>query len=211
MDQASLDRILREKGFVHVAGVDEAGRGPLAGPVVAAAVIIPRGLEIDGVNDSKKLTPEEREEVFEEIASLELPVAIGIIDNETIDCINILRASLMAMRRALSGLDPKADCALVDGTVTIPKITTPQMTIVHGDAKIKSIGAASIVAKVTRDRIMERYAETYKHFAFDQHFGYPTPKHLAELKKYGPTQIHRRSFRPVAEALEKSRPLPIPV
>jgi ribonuclease HII len=200
-----IDDFLTDHGYTIIAGVDEAGRGPLAGPVVAAAVIIPAGVKISGVNDSKKLTATQREEVFEEIAAREIPVSVGIIDNTTIDKINILKASLMAMRRAVCGLREKPQCCLIDGTFEIPNTDYAQMTIVGGDAICQSIGAASIVAKVTRDRIMQQYAKIHSQFSFSEHFGYPTPAHLAELKKHGPTMIHRRSFKPVAEALEATR------
>ncbi len=200
-----IDDFLTDHGYTIIAGVDEAGRGPLAGPVVAAAVIIPAGVEIDGVNDSKKLSAKQRDEVFEEIAAREIPVSVGIIDNTTIDKINILKASLMAMRRAVCGLKSKPQCCLIDGTFEIPNTDYAQMTIVGGDGICQSIGAASIVAKVTRDRIMQQYAKIHSQFSFSEHFGYPTPGHLAELKKHGPTAIHRRSFKPVAEALKATR------
>ncbi|MBN4056700.1 ribonuclease HII [bacterium AH-315-J21] len=202
-----IDDFLTDHGYTIIAGVDEAGRGPLAGPVVAAAVIIPAGITIAGVNDSKKLSASQREEVFEEIAAHEIPVSVGIIDNNTIDKINILKASLMAMRRAVCGLKTKPECCLIDGTFEIPNTDYAQMTIVGGDGICQSIGAASIIAKVTRDRIMRQYAQTHSQFSFAEHYGYPTPAHLAELKKHGPTPIHRRTFKPVAEALQKQTSL----
>lgn len=208
LHDVEIDGFLARHGYNVVAGIDEAGRGPLAGPVVAAAVVIPEGVTIEGVNDSKKLSAAKREELFEEIAEKEIPVSIGIIDNKTIDQINILRASLMAMRRSLCGLKPAPQCCLVDGNHKIPNTTVPQMTVVGGDARCASVAAASIVAKVTRDRIMLQYAEIYDQFSFADHFGYPTKQHLKELKEFGPTLIHRRSFKPVAEALAKSRRIP---
>lgn len=201
-----IDDFLTDHGYTIIAGVDEAGRGPLAGPVVAAAVIIPTGVTIAGVNDSKKLSAAQREEVFGEIAASEVPVSVGIIDNKTIDKINILKASLMAMRRAVCGLSVKPQCCLIDGTFEIPNSDFAQMTIVGGDGICQSIGAASIVAKVTRDRIMREYAQIHPQFSFAEHFGYPTPAHLAELKKHGPTCIHRRSFKPVADSLQLHMP-----
>ncbi|MFQ5608176.1 MAG: ribonuclease HII [Candidatus Zixiibacteriota bacterium] len=198
-----IDEFLDRSGYKTVTGVDEAGRGPLAGPVVAAAVILPDDVTIDGLDDSKKLSAAQREELFEEIAEREIPVSVGIIDNRTIDQMNILRASLMAMRRSVCGLKPKPECCLVDGSFEIPNLEIAQMAIVDGDAIHPAIAAASIVAKVTRDRIMRQYDEIYPQYSFAEHFGYPTPKHLKELKKHGPTSIHRRSFKPVADALEE--------
>lgn len=196
-----IDSFLADQGYRSIAGVDEAGRGPLAGPVVAAAVIIPDGMIISGVDDSKKLSAAKREELFEEIAAREIPVAVGIIDSRTIDRINILQASLMAMHRAVCGLKKKPECLLVDGSFQVPNCRVPQMAIVGGDGRCQCIAAASIVAKVTRDRIMRQYAEMYPEFAFDEHCGYPTRKHLSELREHGPTVIHRRSFKPVAEVI----------
>lgn len=203
MKDIKIDEFLESHGYKTVTGVDEAGRGPLAGPVVAAAVIIPDNVTIDGLDDSKKLSAERREALFTEIAERELPVSIGIIDNKTIDQLNILRASLMAMRRSVCGLKPKPQCCLVDGSFEIPNLSMAQMSIVGGDSLHPAIMAASIVAKVTRDRIMRQYDEIYPQFSFAEHVGYPTEKHLKELKKHGPTSIHRRSFKPVAEALER--------
>lgn len=197
-----INTFLKRHGYTVVAGVDEAGRGPLAGPVVAAAVILPGHVEINGLNDSKKLTEKQRLEVYEEIASLDVPIAIGMIDSATIDQINILRASLMAMRSAICKLKHVPQCILVDGNQKVPNMAIPQMTIVSGDSRCPSIAAASIIAKVTRDQIMRTYAEIYTDFSFSEHFGYPTPRHLQELKRFGPTPIHRRSFKPVADVIE---------
>ncbi|HOP08303.1 MAG TPA: ribonuclease HII [candidate division Zixibacteria bacterium] len=200
---ANIEQMLTDKGFSAICGVDEVGRGPLAGPVVAAAVIMPPDLKIEGLTDSKKLSPKRREIIFEQIADLELPCAVGIIDNECIDKMNILKASLMAMRKAVQDLQPNPDFLLVDGTFTIPKMTQPQYAIVGGDALCASISAASIVAKVTRDRIMDRYQTLYPSFSFAQHKGYPTRAHLEELREHGPCEIHRRSFKPVAELVDQ--------
>lgn len=197
-----LEENLYAKGHTAVCGVDEVGRGPLAGPVVAAAVVIPRGIVIPGVNDSKKLSSRQRDEVFAEIIERGIPCAIGIIDHETIDKVNILRASLMAMRKAVVDLNPAPDVLLVDGSFGIPNLPQAQFAIVGGDARCRSIGAASIVAKVTRDRIMDRYQELYPSFTFSVHKGYPTPAHLEELEQYGPCAIHRKSFKPVAKYLQ---------
>ena len=200
---ANVEKALVEKGYKAICGVDEVGRGPLAGPVVAAAVIIPVGMEIEGLDDSKKLTEAKRNELFEEIINREIPVAVGIIDNEQIDRMNILKASLMAMRKAVIELKSKPDFVLVDGEYPIPNISYPQFSIIDGDALCQSISAASIVAKVTRDRIMDRFQKMYPAFSFSQHKGYSTAAHLKELKIHGPCDIHRKSFRPVAELVEE--------
>lgn len=198
---ANLENTLTEKGFKLICGVDEVGRGPLAGPVVAAAVIIPAGMEISGLDDSKKLSESKRDELFEEIVSREIPLAVGIIDNEEIDRMNILKASLVAMRKAVMDLKSKPDIVLVDGEYPIPNISFPQLSVVDGDALCKSIMAASIVAKVTRDRIMVHFQKMYPSFSFSKHKGYSTAEHIKELKVHGPCDIHRKSFRPVAELL----------
>lgn len=202
IDFTQMEAMLAEKGYCSVCGVDEVGRGPLAGPVVAAAVIIQPGTEIRGLDDSKKLSQQRREELFDEIVRRGLPCAVGMIDNESIDSINILQASLMAMRKAVMDLKTTPDFVLVDGRFNIPNIRPPQCAIVGGDGHCQSIAAASIVAKVTRDRIMDRYQALYPSFSFAQHKGYPTPTHLSELKLHGPTEIHRRSFKPVADLVE---------
>ncbi len=151
-----LEEVLGNKGFDTICGVDEVGRGPLAGPVVAAAVLYPIGLVIDGLADSKKMTPLQRERVFEKIINRRLVCAIGVIDNECIDKMNILKASLMAMRKAVMDLKRSPEFVLVDGNQTIPKLTYPQISVVGGDARYDSIAAASVIAKVTRDRMIDR-------------------------------------------------------
>ncbi len=203
VDFAHIEKMLEDKGYEAVCGVDEVGRGPLAGPVVAAAVILPPGAELPGVNDSKRLSARRRERLFEEIVDLGLPCAVGIIDNECIDRINILKASLMAMRKAVMDLKRAPDFVLVDGNFAIPNVQQPQFAIVAGDRRCQSIAAASVVAKVTRDRIMDRYQALYPSFSFARHKGYPTRAHLAELREHGPCEIHRRSFRPVAELVDR--------
>ena len=202
--QKNIERSLLGRGFKIVAGTDEAGRGPLAGPVVAAAVILPEKIKIVGLNDSKKLSPRLREQLFEEIAACGAVCSVGVIDHETIDRVNILKASLLAMRKAVMSLKVNPQFVLVDGTFTIPNLNFPQMAVINGDSLCDSIAAASIVAKVTRDRIMEKYQELYPNYSFASHRGYPTRKHLDELKNYGPTDIHRKTFRPVEEILNKS-------
>ena len=203
IDFPDVEGMIFGKGYKAVCGVDEAGRGPLAGPVVAAAVILPENFDLDGLDDSKKCSPELREEIFQAVIELGVPCGIGIIDNKVIDQINILKASLMAMRKAVMDLGQQPDFVLVDGNQMIPKLSYPQMSVIGGDSRCKAISAASIMAKVTRDRIMMKYDELYPAFSFAQHKGYGTEQHLAELKQHGPCDIHRRSFRPVAELLEK--------
>ncbi|MFH2037328.1 MAG: ribonuclease HII [Candidatus Zixiibacteriota bacterium] len=203
-DLSRIEQSLFEKGYQYIAGVDEAGRGPLAGPVVAAAVILPIGIEIDGLDDSKKLSAKRRDILFDEIAASGAFCEVGIIDNDTIDKINILQASLMAMRKAVNSLKQKPEIILVDGTFTIPNVTIPQMAIVGGDRLCKAVSAASIIAKVTRDRIMDKYAELHPNFSFAQHKGYPTKLHLEELAEFGATDIHRQSYKPVIELTKQT-------
>ena len=203
LEFSQIENGLYRRGYKKVCGVDEVGRGPLAGPVVAAAVIFPEGLKIDGLDDSKKITPLHRERIFDEIVSLGLPCAVGIMDNHMIDRMNIFRASMMAMRKAVMELEERPDFVLIDGKFTIPKIVYPQMSIVKGDSSCMAIAAASIVAKVTRDRIMDRYEGLYPSFTFSIHKGYTTEKHMQELNEFGPCEIHRRSFKPVAKLVEE--------
>lgn len=182
-----------EAGYELVAGIDEVGRGPLAGPVVAAAVILPKECRIEGVNDSKKLSAKKREELYDIILEKALSYGIGIVSNERIDEINILQATYEAMRDALSQLSPKADYILADA-VTIPRVSTPQRGIIKGDAKSMSIGAASIVAKVYRDRLMEAFEEVYPGYGFGANKGYGSAEHIEGIKKLGITPIHRKTF-----------------
>lgn len=182
-----------EAGYELVAGIDEVGRGPLAGPVVAAAVILPKECKIEGVNDSKKLSAKKREELYDVILEKALSYGIGIVSNERIDEINILQATYEAMREALSQLSPKADYILADA-VTIPMVSTPQRGIIKGDAKSMSIGAASIVAKVYRDRLMEAFDEVYPGYGFGANKGYGSAEHIEGIKKLGITPIHRKTF-----------------
>lgn len=197
-----------EKGFVTIAGIDEAGRGPLAGPVVSAAVILPFLLEIDGITDSKKITPKNRIKFYEKIYDSAVSIGIGIVDPAEIDRINILRASLLAMSMAVDNLSPCPDCLLIDGTFPIPSVIH-QNTIIKGDALSISIAAASIVAKVTRDRMMERYHIDYPEYEFYRHKGYPTKAHKKAISKFGCCPIHRKSFKGVKEyflLLEPGKP-----
>lgn len=186
-------------GAVLVAGVDEAGRGPLAGPVVAAAVVLPRALEISGIDDSKRLTPAKREELFGRINAEAVGVGVGIVSEKVIDEINILRATFRAMRDAVARLNRAPDHVLVDGD-RIPDLEVPQTAIHRGDEKSAAIAAASIVAKVTRDRMLVEYDARYPGYGFARHKGYGTPEHIAALTRLGPCEIHRRSFRVVHDA-----------
>lgn len=181
------------EGYNIVCGVDEAGRGPLAGPVYAAAVILPKGYVIDGVNDSKKLTEKKRELLFDVIQNEAVACSIGIADEKEIDEINILQATFLAMRRAVEGLSVKADIALIDGNKK-PGLDITEWDIVKGDAKSASIAAASIIAKVSRDRYMLEMAEKYPEYHFEKHKGYGTKLHYEMIEKYGISPIHRKSF-----------------
>ena len=176
-----------------ICGIDEAGRGPLAGPVAAAAVILPKDCVILYLNDSKKLSPARRDALFDEIMEKAVAYHVGIVSPERIDEINILQATYEAMRKAVAGLSVTPDLLLNDA-VTIPEIGIRQVPIVKGDAKSISIAAASILAKVTRDRMMEAYDAMWPEYGFAKHKGYGTAQHIAALKEYGPCPIHRRSF-----------------
>ncbi|MGF1614581.1 MAG: ribonuclease HII [Gammaproteobacteria bacterium] len=189
-----------------VAGVDEAGRGPLAGPVFAAAVIFDGKAPVQGVRDSKQLTPRRREQLAERIAAQALAWAIGYATAEEIDALNVLQSSLLAMGRAVRGLTPVPHRVLVDGR-QCPALAVPVQGIVKGDALVPVISAASILAKVARDREMLALHEIYPQYGFAQHKGYPTSAHLAALRRYGPCPIHRRTFRPVQALLDFSFPL----
>lgn len=181
------------RGCTAICGIDEAGRGPLAGPVYAAAVILPQGLEIEGLNDSKKLTEKKREALFDIIIREAVSYGIGFADEKEIDAVNILQATFLAMKRALEALDVPAGYALVDGN-RMPPLGIPGETIVKGDAKSPSIAAASILAKVTRDRLMLEYDQIYPQYAFAKHKGYGTKIHTEAIREYGPCEIHRRTF-----------------
>ena len=181
------------KGYTAVCGIDEAGRGPLAGPVYAAAVWLPEGLVIDGLNDSKKLSEKKREALFDVIKENAVAYGIGFADEKEIDEINILQATYLAMRRAYDNMQKACDYVLIDGN-RMPPMPVPGETIVKGDAKSPSIAAASILAKVSRDRVMLEYAKQYPGYHFEKHKGYGTKLHYEMLDKYGPCPEHRRSF-----------------
>ena len=181
------------KGYTAVCGIDEAGRGPLAGPVYAAAVWLPEGLVIDGLNDSKKLSEKKREALFDVIKENAVAYGIGFADEKEIDEINILQATYLAMRRAYDNMQKACDYVLIDGN-RMPPMPVPGETIVKGDAKSPSIAAASILAKVSRDRVMLEYAKQYPGYHFEKHKGYGTKLHYAMLDRYGPCPEHRMSF-----------------
>ena len=181
------------EGYTAVCGCDEAGRGPLCGPVVAAAVILPRGIVIEGLNDSKKLTEKKREALFDVICEKAIAYSIAEATPAEIDEINILNASMLAMRRAVDGLKTKADFALIDGNCS-RGFTIPTETVVKGDARSLSIAAASVLAKVTRDRGCLLLDEQYPEYGIAKHKGYPTKDHMDAVKKYGPAPIYRKSF-----------------
>jgi ribonuclease HII len=186
------------RGYRRVAGVDEAGRGPLAGPVVASAVILGDRIRLDGINDSKQLTAPRRLAAYQRICREALAVGIGVIDAAIIDRINILQSALLAMEVAVAHLDPQADFLLIDGNRPTA-LSLPQRTIVKGDARSASIAAASIVAKVTRDCLMEGYHAQYPAYGFDRHKGYPTRAHRAAVRKHGCCPIHRITFKGAKE------------
>ena len=193
MDWLEFEKEALAKGYKSVCGVDEAGRGPLAGPVCAAAVILPEGVIIDGVNDSKKLSEKKRESLFDVIREQALSYSIAYATVDEIEEINILNATMLAMRRAIDGLDIKADYAMIDGN-KIPPIDIDAECIVKGDAKSMSIACASILAKVSRDRLLYKYAEEYPMYGFDKHKGYGSKVHREAILKYGPCPYHRKSF-----------------
>jgi len=186
----------RKAGYGLIAGVDEAGRGPLAGPVVAAAVILPQGKDLAGVRDSKKMTPRAREEAFSLIQNEALASAIGVVSQKDIDESNILKASLEAMRLAIVALDPQPEFLLVDGIHSV-SLPIPGRCLKKGDQLSRTISAASVLAKVYRDRIMLAYHETYPVYGFDRNKGYGTAYHLKALRQYGPSPLHRLTFKGV--------------
>ena len=188
-----LERSLRDRGVRYAAGVDEAGRGALAGPVIAAAVILPDDALIPGLDDSKRLTPAKRDALYDEITALATAVGVGRSAADVIDTVNIRRANLLAMKDAVEALSPVPGHLLIDGIDTIDW-RGPQTPVVGGDARSLSIAAASIIAKVTRDRIMIACDPDYPEYGFARHKGYGTAAHLAALETHGPSDVHRRSF-----------------
>lgn len=193
MDWLLYENEKYQQGFKVICGIDEAGRGPLAGPVYAAAVILKKGQTIEGVNDSKKLSEKKREALYNKIIDECLAYAIGVADEKEIDEINILQATFLAMKRAVDGLSIKPDCALVDGN-QIPPLDCSVTTVIKGDSKSESIAAASILAKVARDRYMLEMAQKYPQYCFEKHKGYGTKLHYEMIEKHGICDIHRKSF-----------------
>jgi len=187
------ERKLHAEGYELLAGIDEAGRGPLAGPVVAACVIFPKGLFLDGVDDSKKLSASKRERVYGDIMNNALSVGVGIVDHETVDSINILNATRDAMIKAIVQCSVKPDFLLIDA-VELKNFCLPQLSIIKGDQRSHSIAAASIIAKVMRDREMLGWHDKYPHYRFDKHKGYGTFEHIGLIKEFGLSSIHRRTF-----------------
>ncbi len=194
MPDYSFEVSAKEKGYNVICGVDEAGRGPLAGPVCAAAVILPEGTVIEGLDDSKKLTEKKREALFEVIKEKAIAYGIAFSSVEEIEEFNILGATYIAMCRAIEQLPVKPDYVLIDGNRYPPMLDIDGETVVKGDSKSMSIAAASILAKVTRDRLLLQYAERYPEYSFEKHKGYGTKAHIEAIKKYGVTEIHRPSF-----------------
>lgn len=197
-DTFSFERELVKQGLKLIAGTDEAGRGPLAGPVVAACVVLPSDCEYHLFKDSKKLSPASRKKLYAELKKIAAHIGIGIISAAEIDKVNILQASLLAMKKALHELSVAPDYLLVDGKFAVP-VSTPQKTLIKGESRSASIAAASIVAKVTRDAMMEEYHLKYPMYNFQQHKGYPTAEHRKCIQEHGPCEIHRRSFKGVSE------------
>lgn len=196
VDMHLHEREAYRRGFSFVSGIDEAGRGPLAGPVVAAAVVLPRSCRLPGVTDSKKLTPEQREDFDEKIRRRALAIGIGVVDNVEIDRINILQATFRAMTDAVRCLSQRPDFLLIDGPYKLP-LEIEQEGIPHGDGLSVSIAAASIIAKVHRDHLMCELHERFPQYGFDSHKGYATARHCEALRKYGPCCLHRMTFNGV--------------
>lgn len=194
MPDLSFENEARKKGFAAVCGVDEAGRGPLMGPVCAAAVILPEGIELEGVNDSKKLSEKKREALFEVIKEKAVAWSVAFASVEEIEEVNILNATYLAMNRAIEGLSVPADYALIDGNRVPKDIKIECETVVKGDSKSLSIAAASILAKVSRDRLVLEYDKEFPEYKFADHKGYGTTAHIEAIKKYGPCKYHRPSF-----------------
>ncbi|MGT2911080.1 ribonuclease HII [Streptococcus cameli] len=198
----SYEKDLYVKGYELIAGIDEVGRGPLAGPVVAAAVILPKNCRIKGLNDSKKIPKSKHQTIYQAVLNQALAVGIGVMDNNVIDKVNIYEATKLAMEEALRQLSIQPQTLLIDA-MTLERVKLPQQSIIKGDANSLSIAAASIVAKVTRDKMMAAYDQTYPGYGFAQNAGYGTASHLKGLEQFGVTPIHRRSFEPIKSLLVK--------
>ena len=189
-----IDKEFFDKGLSYVAGIDEAGRGPLAGPVVVACVIMPKDSMIEGINDSKKISEKKRDTLYEKILEEDVSYGVGIINQEEIDEINILQATKKALTEAVKSMEIKPQVILVDALTGIDTIGIPYKSIIKGDAKSYSIGAASIIAKVTRDRIMREWDKVYPQYGFAGHKGYGTAKHMQAIREYGICPLHRKTF-----------------
>ena len=188
------EKKLYESGIKYICGIDEAGRGPLAGPVVVGAVILPENSFIEGINDSKKISEKKREKIYDQILEEAIAYSIGIIDQRKIDEINILNATKLGLKVALEGLKQKPELIMVDALTNIDTLGIPYISVIKGDAKNYSIAAASIIAKVTRDRIMKQWDEVYPIYGFAKHKGYGTAEHIRVIKENGPCILHRESF-----------------
>lgn len=199
----SFERAVRQLGYSSIAGIDEAGRGPLAGPVVAAAIILPPDYRNKDIRDSKKLSASRREKLYDRINADAVSVGIGVVEHSVIDEINILRAALLAMEKAVLNLTVTADYLLIDGRDTI-NLSIPQQAIIKGDSRSISVASASIIAKVTRDRIMDDYHQLYSVYNFQKHKGYGTREHREAIKKHGLCHIHRKSFNIKVSDLSES-------
>ena len=202
MNLLEFETKAREREFSNIAGVDEAGRGPLAGPVVAAAVIFSSSIDIAGLDDSKKLSAKKREALFPKIQEKAIAYGMSVVDPEVIDEINILQAARLAMKQAVDQLNPVPDLLLIDGNQKIES-SLDQWAIIKGDSKSLSIAAASVLAKVTRDRIMEDYHKLYPQYQFDRHKGYGTKLHRTLIQEHGPCPIHRITFKGVSEHINR--------
>jgi len=202
MNLLEFETKAREREFSNIAGVDEAGRGPLAGPVVAAAVIFSSSIDIAGLDDSKKLSAKKREALFPKIQEKAIAYGMSVVDPEVIDEINILQAARLAMKQAVDQLNPVPDLLLIDGNQKIES-SLDQWAIIKGDSKSLSIAAASVLAKVTRDRIMEDYHKLYPQYQFDRHKGYGTKLHRTLIQEHGPCPIHRSTFKGVSEHINR--------
>lgn len=203
MKESEIERLIKlkqheqewfDRGLLYIAGIDEAGRGPLAGPVTVGCVIMPENSMIEGINDSKKISESKREKLYEKIIEEAIAWSVGIVDEKEIDNINILNATKKALTMAINSIEVKPELIFVDALENIDTIGIPYKSLIKGDSKVYSISAASIVAKVTRDRIMRKYAEEYPEYGFERHKGYGTANHIKAIKKFGPCPIHRKSF-----------------
>ncbi|MBU0700087.1 ribonuclease HII [bacterium] len=200
---ADIEKMAYMSGYEMIGGIDEAGRGPLAGPVVASVVILPQGLVIPGINDSKKLTPQQRERLYKIISTAAIDWGVGIVEPEVIDQVNILQATYMAMRQAVAKLRVNPRLLLVDGNLSVPDVEIPQYPVPRGDTFVASIQAASIISKVIRDKIMVEYDAIYPEYGFAKHKGYGTELHLQAIEQHGACGIHRTTYAPVRELLSR--------